>query len=194
HARRILEEGLDQWALESGLDSLAPVDPLELSLRIEAPTPPQAKPPAPERRVEPDLADPPADGALHAFQVELDRPIEAGELERAFAEAEAQVDEMHDVNRVAERVLLDASFDGIDLMTDEELDPLELSARTALAEARPRAMDAASVPPGFGARAPAAREQEALDSVPGRPSRAVVLATLERWLQNLERSRMERTR
>ena len=45
--------------------------------------------------------------AFDEFQFELDRPIEAGELEHAFAEAEAQVDEMHDVNRLAERVLFD---------------------------------------------------------------------------------------
>ena len=191
HARRVLEEGLDQWALESGLEPLAAVagreavDPLELSLRVEAPGPLRGA-------VYQTEAEPPSD-AFHAFQIELDRPIEAGELERAFAEAEAQVDEMHDVNRVAESVLFDAPFEGTDLI-DEELDPLEESARAALAQARPRPMDAASVPTTSGARARSSAQDEARELRSGRPSRVVVLATLERWLQNLERSRLERTR
>lgn len=203
HARRVLEEGLEQWALESGLEPLtqldAPspqamldadalpeeVDPLELSLRVEVPGPLPGT--TPTREVEP-----PHD-AFRAFQIELDRPIEAGELERAFAEAEAQVDEMHDVNRVAEGVLFDAPFDGGELL-EEELDPLEESARAALAQARPRPMDAATVPTPPAARAGAKARNDAFDGRSGRPSRAVVLATLERWLQNLERSRGERTR
>lgn len=149
-ARRVLEEGLDQWALESGLPSLDPLEIAEAEQTEEAP-------------------------AFQAFQIELDRPLEAGELERAFAEAEAQVDEMHDVNRVAERVLFAGDFDLADL-AGEELDPLEESARLATSSARSRAMDAASVP------TPSARDG---DEASGRPSREVVLATLERWLQNL---------
>ncbi|MFO0687619.1 MAG: hypothetical protein U0900_02825 [Myxococcota bacterium] len=203
HARQVLEEGLDQWALESGLEPLsaleAPsagagidagesveeVDPLELSLRVEVPGP------LPGARAA--LGGEPPHDAFRAFQIELDRPIEAGELERAFAEAEAQVDEMHDVNRVAEGVLFDAPFDGVELIEDE-LDPLEESARAALAKARPRPMDAATVPAAPASRSGSAPRDPAQDGVSGRPSRALVLATLERWLQNLERSRLERTR
>lgn len=191
HARRILEEGLDQWALESGLESLAPVDPLELSLRIEAPGPMAASPAA--SMPAPVFEAPPIEPMERAFPVDLDRPIEAGELERAFAEAEAQVDEMHDVNRVAESVLFDAPFDGLDLV-EEELDPLEESARAAIVKARPRPMDAASVPTASASRSASGRRDGDLETVDGRPSRAVVLATLERWMQNLERSRRERTR
>lgn len=191
HARRVLEDGLDQWALESGLEPLAAVDSLELSLRIEAPGPTTATMSASESTPPSDVE--PRRDAFAAFQVELDRPIEAGELERAFAEAEAQVDEMHDVNRVAESVLFDAPFEGAELL-EEELDPLEESARAALAKARPRPMDAASVPATSVPRARSAVQDEALVSRDGRPSRAVVLATLERWLQNLERSRLERMR
>lgn len=219
HARRVLEEGLDQWALESGLEPLTAVeglqtahglesedgletvealeafdgreavDPLELSLRIEAPRPQPATGFAGEAAPR-TSAERPSD-AFQAFQIELDRPIEAGELERAFAEAEAQVDEMHDVNRVAESVLFDAPFEAPDLI-EEELDPLEESARVALAKARPRPMDAASVPSASTARGRASAEDEAFAVRSGRPSQAMVLATLERWLQNLERSRRER--
>jgi hypothetical protein len=153
-ARRVLEEGLDQWALEAGLSSL---DALEIA--------------------EAEGAE--ASSAFEAFPIELDRPLDTSELERAFAEAEAQVDEMHDVNSVAERVLFAGDFD-LAVLPGEELDPLEESARLAASQVRSRAMDAASVP------TPAAR---ALDATSGRPSREVVLATLERWLQNLADNR-----
>lgn len=153
-ARRVLEEGLDQWALEAGLPSL---DSLEIA--------------------EAEGAE--ASSAIEAFPIDLDRPLDASELERAFAEAEAQVDEMHDVNSVAERVLFAGDFDLADL-PGEELDPLEESARLAASQARSRVMDAASVP------TPPAR---AIEGASGRPSREVVLATLERWLQNLADNR-----
>ncbi len=160
HARRVLEEGLDQWALESGLPPL------------DEPVPVREAPPEISR-----AADPFEPSDFAASAIDLDRPLEAGELERAFAEAEAQVDEMHDVNRVAERVLFAGDFDLVDL-TGEELDPLEESARIATVSARPRAMDAAVAPP-----VDASGRDRLLD---GPSSREVVLATLERWLQNLE--------
>lgn len=164
HARRVLVEGLDQWALESGLPPLDEPRPA-IDVRPDGPR----------------EADPlePADFAASAN--DLDRPLEAGELERAFAEAEAQVDEMHDVNRVAERVLFAGDFDLVDL-TGEELDPLEESARIAAASARPRAMDAAMAPPVDAS-------DWAGESPGGSSSREVVLATLERWLQNLAQRR-----
>lgn len=176
-ARRVLEDALDAWALESGLPSL---DELELSLRDETSVP------APE--------------VFEAFQSELDRPatstaletpIDAGELDRAFEQAEAQVEEMHDVNRAAAQVLFDSPFSFADV-AEEELDPLEASAREVMAEALRRPMDAASVPP---AQARVAGPQAVFDSVerPGRSAAdADVLATLERWLQNLERNRVGR--
>ena len=160
HARRILEEGLAVWALESGLTPLGELD--------------EGTGPAQERCEPPSATSAPS---YEAFQIELDRPIEAAELERAFAEAEAQVDEMHDVNRVAERVLFDRAFELADL-AGEDLDPLEESARLATS----RQMDAASVPP-------LASAQWDVDAKGGRPSPEIVLATLERWLQNLEQSR-----
>lgn len=176
-ARRVLESALDAWALESGLASL---DELELSLRDEASVP------TPE--------------VFEAFQSELDRPaasaaletpIDALELDRAFEEAEAQVDEMHDVNRAAAQVLFDSPFSFADV-AEEELDPLEASAREVMAEALRRPMDAASVPPvearAVGANTPFVAAQRD----PRTGANASVLATLERWLQNLERNRVGR--
>ena len=169
HARRILEEGLDVWALEAGLPALD-----ELDVQVD-----------PEDAVAESAAVP----AFASFPLELDRPIEVGEFERAFAEAEAQVDEMHDVNQVAERVLFDRAFELTDL-AGEELDPLEESARLATSRAAEgrasgaRGMDAAFVPPRT-----ITRSDEDLRDV--RPSREIVVATLERWLQNLEHRRAE---
>ena len=170
-ARQLLEEGLDVWALESGLTPLDELDELEEGMGpAEEPFEPPSAPSAP---------------SYEAFQIELGRPIEAGELERAFAEAEAQVDEMHDVNQVAERVLFDRAFELADL-AGEELDPLEESARLATSRqieaTAARTTDAASVPPRVSA-------QWDVDTQVGRPSPEIVLATLERWLQNLEHSR-----
>lgn len=189
HARRILEEGLDLWADESGLPSLAeslPVEPDALPVAFEDEV-------LPSHELAPLGADGPEPIELAPPVLALDRPIEAGELERAFAEAEAQVDEMHDVNRVAERVLFDEPFGLAGLPEldppDDELDPLEASAREAGAR---RPMDAASVP-ARPVRPPAG--ESALDAPgdgAGPRSRAVVLATLERWLQNLERGRAGR--
>jgi hypothetical protein len=196
-ARRILEEGLDVWAAEAGMPPLDAPDALESS---EVPSASQ-EPDSSDRLNTLDvraLADeqafdsPPA-SAFEAFQIELDRPIEAGELELAFAAAEAQVDEMHDVNRVAEQVLFDGAFELADL-AGEELDPLEESARLAAADRARRPMDAASVPGmdrsrTIGSAPPLAAEQWDVDATSGRPSREIVLATLERWLHNLAQSR-----
>lgn len=164
HTRRVLEEGLDQWALESGLRPLdEPLPDVEARLDV------------------PRDADPFEPSGFASSAIDLDRPLEAGELEQAFAEAEAQVEEMHDVNRVAERVLFAGDFDLVDL-TGEELDPLEESARIVAASARPRAMDAAVVP---SVDAP----ERVGQSVVEPSSREVALATLERWLQNLVQRR-----
>lgn len=164
HTRRVLEEGLDQWALESGLAPLEDSPPA-----VEA---------SPQVQREADPFEP---AGCVSSAIDLDRPLEAGEFERAFAEAEAQVDEMHDVNRVAERVLFAGDFDLVDL-AGEELDPLEESARIAAASARPRAMDAAVAPPLDAS-------DWAGEALGGPSSRDVVLATLEGWLQNLVQRR-----
>lgn len=175
HARRILEEGLDQWALECGLPSLdadaSGADPQAALLGGGVGAAPA---PGPE------------------FRIELDRPIEPSELEQAFAEAEAQVEEMHDVNDVAAGVLFAGGFDPLDLAEDE-LDPLELSAREVMATTPSRAMDAAFVPEQVR-RSSGGAGQEAIGEAASGSSRAFVLATLERWLENLERSRAERMR
>ncbi|MEZ4330672.1 MAG: hypothetical protein R3F35_02895 [Myxococcota bacterium] len=187
HTRRILEEGLDQWAQESGLPAL---DESIVGSGAAA-----ASIPATVASVEPAMAalaiGPSERVTRGGFQIELDRPIEPGELERAFAEAEAQVEEMHDVNEVAAGVLFDGAFDALDVGEDD-LDPLERSARASMAETGSRSMDAACVPerPSDASAAMSGKE------IGGRrgASRAFVLATLERWLENLERARSERIR
>ena len=90
----------------------------------------------------------------------LERPIETSELDRAFAEAEAQTDEMHDVNRVAEHVLTYESETDAPLVEEWE------------------------------AMAPV----EVIENADSGPQDAVVLATLERWSQNLEASRLRGVR
>lgn len=129
-ARRLLEEGLDRWALDLGL---APLD---------APSPPA--------RVQ-------------------DGGVDAEELDRAFAEAEADVEQMVDVNRVAARVLLDEPIDLAEFSGDpgEPCDPGDPGEAFA------------------GAAEPA-------DEAP--TSRAIMLATLERWLHNLEQRGVRRGR
>jgi hypothetical protein len=105
----------------------------------------------------------------------LDRPIEHSELERAFAEAEAQTDEMHDANRVAERILMDepvglAELDGDMIPPLEQYDVMSTDA-CAVEEVQPvRASD----PVG---------ETSHL-----QPSQAQIRAKLAGWLQNLEGS------
>jgi len=97
---------------------------------------------------------------------ELDSPIDNDELDQAFTEAEAQTDEMHSANQVAARVLMDEPIGlaelGGDLLAPAEEFPAALP------------VDAAIV--------------EELATSDSNHSRQMVLATLERWLQNLEAS------
>jgi hypothetical protein len=134
--RQILEQGLDLWVAEVGLD------PFE------------------ERAGTPSS--------------ELDRPIDNAELERVFAEAEAQTDEMHSANHVAARVLMDEPI-GLAEMGGDMLTPVEES-------------DAISMDIAF---VEGAEDQAAADSCLSQPQ---VLATLEQWLQNLEGSSARRAR
>lgn len=129
-ARRLLEEGLDRWALDLGL---APLD---------SPSTPTAA----------------AEGGVAG--------VDAEELDRAFADAEADVEQMVDVNRVAARVLMDEPID--------------------LAELSGEAFEAGDRDGGFALSA------ERVAEVPA--SRAIVLATLERWLHNLEQRGAQRVR
>ena len=120
-ARAMLEAALDSWAEELGLDSLAPA-PAEEAAPAAA---------VPENAIcseEDDDAslDVTEDLATSAPPVveSLEDPIAHDELERAFAEAEAQTDEMHDVNQVAERVLMDEPT-GLAELSGEVLGPDE---------------------------------------------------------------------
>jgi hypothetical protein len=182
--RRILEEGLDRWAEEAGL-GLLDASP---SQEIEASSP-ACEAPAP---------------TLASAATELTRPIDHGELERAFAEAEAQTDEMHGANDVAERVLMQEPLglaelggDAVELAEGDARDAVELAegdARDAIELAESDARDAIEFAhandgdvnaPIDAASAPRADPDADRAPVDG-PSRAVALATLERWLRNLE--------
>lgn len=235
--RSILMSTLDDWAAETGLDSLdadamqaeATPDTAPADLEIDAFDSrwETASPIAP--RISEDESD-----AADA----LDAPIEIDELERAFAEAEAQTDEMHDVNTVAERVLMDEplglaelSGEGIldiadipDLTDNTDLTDLAeiddglgeidahydpaASSSTSASAAIPSfpspysadlgfaegidigvaEMDAASVPNDDSL----STETAGPESTNTKSSRGVVLATLGRWLTNLENNRAGR--
>ena len=64
-------------------------------------------------------------------QFEFGRQIDNSELERAFAEAEAQTDEMHSANHVAARVLMDEPM-GLAELGGDMLAPVEESDLTAM--------------------------------------------------------------
>lgn len=162
--RRILEEGLDAWAAEVGL---APFEEL-----IESASP------------------------------ELESPIDNDELDRAFAEAEAQTDEMHSANHVAARVLMDEPIGlsefGSDLLeTDEETnEPISIAA--SIDSGMDVELDAnsntnfdADLDADFDSEMDAARVEDLASADAGppgslQPKAQEVLATLERWLQNLQ--------
>ncbi len=156
---------------------------------------PASAPGAPRSSKSPyaQVEEAPPGPAFDEFQFELDRPIEAGELERAFAEAEAQVDEMHDVNRLAERVLFDEPHGSLAWWTRSSI-PSKNRPGLAVSPVGRQPMDAASVPPLASPRSEPSSEYGSGDSQKGGASRAAVLATLERWLQNLERGRVGRMR
>lgn len=121
----------------------------------------------------------PFEDVIESPSSELDRPIDNHELELAFAEAEAQTDEMLSANHVAERILMDEPLGLTELDGDAFL-PVEDS-EDALG------MDAAFVEE-------AVVEVEDPEAVDSRPSRTQVLAILARWLQNLEGSGARRGR
>jgi len=137
-ARRLLEEGLDRWAVDLGL---AP---------LESPSAPS-----------------PVD----------EGGVGAEELDRAFAEAEADVEQMVDVNRVAARVLMEEPIDWAEPSPEPGAlgEPAERGASDGPGDA---------ADPGEPSEAFAIRAASPAEEVPA--SRSHVLATLERWLHNLE--------
>lgn len=180
--RRILEEGLDSWVEEVGLDALD---------------------------AWPDVADPVHfDEPGRVSETDLDRRIEHDELERAFAGAESQTDEMHSVNDVAERVLM-SEYAGIGALAGEDLVPSfepEDGSEDLLSDVF--GLYAAILPEASwetSATTPAAIETGAAPILAdgndrpgtmfeGPSSRSVILATFTRWLQNLEASSVRRAR
>ncbi|GEM_PF-2020006 len=228
-AREILEATLDDWAAETDLD---PLDPA----MVDAATPDEDEAASEADEAEPEFVVDPEDALAEdllsptiAFRAEnaagpagaidspdaLGAPIEVDELERAFAEAEAQTDEMHDVNDIAGRVLdaeplglaeLDGNaYEGID---DDlgEVDPDYAAERFAAdvgdAAVEPPATDAACAAAPIwpepiandsaaAAVEPITNSIEEIHASGERPPRALVLNTLERWLENIRAGRAQ---
>jgi len=195
-ARTILEATLDDWDAESGLEALSGVEVTEAVVVAETP---DVSPPAEAVAfLEPMEAAGNTSDIPDVADV-LAEPIQFDELERAFAEAEAQTDEMHDVNTVAARVLMDEPIGLAELSGDafEEI----ATASTPLAtlegiSATDDALTAATVWPTSYDVDPTESDdiasvadyaEDLADEVikQGRPSGAIVIGTLERWLTNI---------
>ena len=162
--RLILEEGIDAWAAEVGLE------PFEEQIVSASP--------------------------------ELDSPIDNDELDRAFAEAEAQTDEMHSANHVAARILMDEPIGlaelGGDLLESavETNEPIGIDASIHSdmdvdLDANSNTHFDADVDADIDSEMDAARVEDSAPVDAGQagslqPKAQEVLATLERWLQNLE--------
>lgn len=202
-ARSILEATLDDWAAESGLDALSGVDVMEAAVVAETPA---VLPPAEEVAfLEPTEAEVNTSDVSAVADV-LAEPIEFDELERAFAEAEAQTDEMHDVNTVAARVLMDEPIGFAELSGDAFEDIAAASAPSAMLEGisatddaltattvRPTSYDVDPTEPHEIASVADYAEDPADEVIKkGRPSGTIVIGTLERWLTNLETTKTGR--
>ncbi len=182
-------------------DLLVPATPVEAATSLESIETKSAR--GGEAAAASRASDPPSAAAA------LASPIEYDELERAFAEAEAQTDEMHGVNDVAERVLMDEPFglaelDGVaydagdevaaavdaGTVSGAEVDTnagIETDAAWAEAPIWPEPI--APEPPRAVSAPLQAKDEAALDAEGGRPTRAHVITTLERWLDNLRAGR-----
>ncbi len=215
-ARAILEQSLDDWAAESGLASLSP------SPVIEEPAITSEDSDETDTRDDVDAAW--SSQAPASVADDLAAPLAHDELERAFAEAEAQTDEMLDVNEVARRILADEPL-GLAELSEDAFEPIDFGAAHAT-EHEPGAdelerfaasrTDAAWAAPPIWPTGADAAEADALegpgdearaarlagdfidrDSAPSEEeisSRDAILATLERWLGNLEKSKAGRAR
>ena len=231
-ARAILESTLDDWAAEAGLQALDPKAEVEAEaigafvategdddrvgeavavLAEDFVVPRAAR--AAENDIHSEAGLPQA--ALVEEAAALDAPIEHDELERAFAEAEAQTDEMHGVNDVAERVLMDEPMglaelsgdvyggiaDDLGTLDDQEHDesPAETDAAWAEAPIWPEPMAAEGPQDAAPSVSPRVASSEsvgahvAADDAPTapRPPRAKVITTLERWLDNIRAGRTQ---
>jgi len=186
--RRVLEEGLDLWARETGLGDLEPHP-------TKSDEPPQA---------ESSDANDPLGLIAHLTSIppELEAPLDPDELDRAFAEAEAEVDSMHSVNDVAERVLLDEP-NVMDSFSHDDLTPVATIDADDPFDVAPLpdtlGIDAAFVEPATASRErgestqpPDSNRAPLRTEVAADSRRHIVLATLENWLQNLERRKARR--
>ena len=188
-ARHLLEEGLDRWARDMGLAALDAPQPVE----------PEDETSGEEEAAQAEQGEESLWGEDVLPVERLPDPLDSFELDRAFAEAEADVEAMHDVNFVASRVLMEEPI-GLAELSGEAIEGT--CAALDLSEGGPEAPPPLADDDGPGlwhvpsSEGPAGIEGTSGPGRPGgdRPSRALVLATLERWLHNLERRRLERRR
>lgn len=211
-ARRVLVAGLDTWAKDFDLGALD--EPEAPAAELE-PRPPE------EQVAETELA------AEDETEDALAEPIEAAELDLAFADAQTEVESMRDVNEVAAQILADEPVGLAELAGTaiEETPSARLVASDAWSEdrrERPRYLSGSSefdvgvtevavadlgverwdAPDGAeeiqslssarGLSGPLEGGLDAAESM-ARPANAHTLATLERWLVNLESRRPRRT-
>jgi hypothetical protein len=121
---------------------------------------------------------------------EFSGPMSDNELDRAFAEAESQADEMVSANRVAEIAMEQADRALVGQLGPDELgSSFATESMAELLEQQGDVEGARRIRASL-AQPAAANETGAAPSAEGtgssaRPGRQQVVATLERWLQNL---------
>lgn len=187
-ARRVLEEGLDLWAREAGLgdldaDRAASAHPSRsVGADVSEAVYLRAATGRPEDQMDPIGLLAHLEQADRDAEASLDAPLDPTELERAFEQAEADVEAMHDVNDVAEQVLMNEAVADDDLaqLAGDELIPVDPEDQAPDTLGMDAAYVAASDPDVAPADEGDADETQA------------ILATLESWLINLERRKAGR--
>lgn len=131
-------------------------------------------------RVLADVPDHPLARAAYGASGDLDDSLDGlddGELDGAFASAEPDLDEMVDANELAARAVRAADLDEPEGFAAADGSPFATRTVADLLERQ-----------GHGAEADALRRKISRERA-GGAERAEVLATLERWLDNLRRLR-----
>jgi tetratricopeptide (TPR) repeat protein len=128
--------------------------------------------------------------ALQGFARAGGAPLEAlgdDEIEGAFAEAESAVDEMRDANHVAAEALRAADLDEPEgVFPSDPESPFATRTVAGLLESQGHRAEAAALREELSRRSP---REASLGASLGEPERERVIATLERWLENLRRTR-----
>jgi hypothetical protein len=131
-------------------------------------------------------AEPPA----AAQPLELLDEVEGDEFDRAFEAAESEADGMIDANRVAEQAIRAVEGSGDELVSAPE-SPFATATMAGLLERQGHTAEARTVRERAAARSDDSKRSADLGRVaasdPRARDRARIMATLERWLENLRR-------